>query len=167
MAEIIPHWLTKQASLAPDQIAIETEHGESITFSKLAEKSKCFARKLASLDIGEGSHVGILSTNGIPMVVAIHALSYLGAVVVLLNTRLTKDELAYQMKDAEVLSVLTCDHMSTKAEEMDFNIPIKSFSNIEQLQEKHVKLRNEINLDSIFTIIYTSGTTGFPKGVIH
>lgn len=167
MADVIPHWLTKQASLAPHQIAIETEHGESITFSALEEKSKSFARKLASLDIGEGSHVGILSTNGIPMVIAIHALSYLGAVVVLFNTRLTKDELAYQMKDAEVLSVLTCDHMETKAEEMDLNIPMKSFSKIEQLQEKHVKLRTEINLDSIFTIIYTSGTTGFPKGVIH
>lgn len=167
MTRVIPHWLTKQASLVPNQTAIENEIGKSITFSSLEEQSKCLARKLATLDIKEGSHIGILSTNEISMVVVIHALSYLGAVVVLLNTRLTKEELAYQIKDAEVSTLLVCDQLEIKAKEMDFNIPIKSFSEIEQLPVRKVKLLSEINLDSIFTIIYTSGTTGFPKGVVH
>lgn len=167
MAEIIPHWLTKQASLAPHQIAIETEHGESITFLALEKKSKQFAKKLATLDIAEGSHIGILSTNDISMVVAIHAISYLGAVAVLLNTRLTEEELIYQMNDAEVSMILTCDYHKATAKQMDFHIPAKSFSEVDQLLEKQVKLHSEINLDAVFTIIYTSGTTGFPKGVIH
>lgn len=167
MAEVIPHWLTKRASLAPNQLAIETEHGASITFSSLKTASESFARKLATLDVTEGSHVGILSTNGIPMIIAIHALSYLGAVAVLLNTRLTKEELAYQINDAEVSIVLTCDHHKATAQQIDFNVPVKSFSAVEQLPEKQVNLCSEINLNAIFTIIYTSGTTGFPKGVIH
>lgn len=167
MTEIIPHWLTKQASLAPHQIAIETENGKSLTFSELEEKSKSFARKLASLDIGEGSHVGILSTNGIPMVIAIHALSYLGAIVVLLNTRLTEEELKYQINDAAVSMIVTCDDHKEIAKQMDFHVLVKSYTEINQLLEKQVKLHAEINLDAAFTIIYTSGTTGFPKGVIH
>ena len=93
MAEVIPHWLTKQADLAPNQIAIELDNGNKINFKQLREKSQQFARKLAMLDITEGTHVGILSTNCMEMVIPIHALSYLGAVGVLLNTRLTTNEL--------------------------------------------------------------------------
>ncbi len=167
MNEMIPHWLTKQASLAPQKVAIETESGESITFLELEKASKRFAKKLVTLDIVERSHVGILSTNEISMVVAIHALSYLGAVAVLLNTRLTDEELKYQTTDAAVSLILTCDHHEIVAKQMNFNVPVKSFSQVDQLSEKQAKLHSEINLDDAFTIIYTSGTTGFPKGVIH
>lgn len=167
MSEIIPHWLTKQASLAPRQIAIETENGKSITFSELEKASKSFAKKLATLGTTEGSHVGILSTNEIPMVIAIHAISYLGAVAVLLNTRLTEEELMYQINDAEVSLIVTCEHLEVEAKQMSFPIPVKSFSEVDQLLEKKVKLHGEINLNAVFTIIYTSGTTGFPKGVLH
>lgn len=167
MAEMIPHWLTKQALLAPQKIAIETETGESITFLQLEKQSKRFAKKLATLDIGEGSHVGILSANEIPMIIAIHALSYLGAVTVLLNTRLTEEELTYQIKDAKVSMIMTSQDYKSDAKKIGFHIPVKSFSMIEQLSEKQVKLRSEINLNANFSIIYTSGTTGLPKGVIH
>jgi len=167
MAEMIPHWLTKQALLAPQKIAIETETGESITFLQLEKQSKHFAKKLATLDIGEGSHVGILSANEIPMIIAIHALSYLGAVTVLLNTRLTEEELTYQIKDAKVSMIMTSQDYKSDVKKIGFHIPVKSFSMIRQLSEKQVKLRSEINLNANFSIIYTSGTTGLPKGVIH
>lgn len=167
MSDVIPHWLSKQASLAPNQIAIETEKGESITFLSLEQESKRFAKRLATLGIEKGSHVGILSANGIPMVIAIHALSYLGAVGVLLNTRLTNKELTYQMKDAEISLLLTCDKHITNGKEIMPHIYVRSFAEIEQLQEKQVILNSEIHVNDMFTIIYTSGTTGFPKGVIH
>ncbi len=161
MPEIIPHWLTKQATIAPNQTAIELEDGTALTFLDLKEKSQHFAQKLAQLDIKQGSHVAILSKNNVDMVIAIHALSYLGAVAVMLNTRLTEEELAYQISDAEVSHVLAQSH-DTK-----FSVPVYTFSEVKILQEKSVELRTEINLDDMFTIIYTSGTTGFPKGVVH
>ncbi|GAB3047459.1 o-succinylbenzoate--CoA ligase [Virgibacillus ainsalahensis] len=167
MAEIIPHWLTKQASLAPEQTAIENLSGEKMTFLELKEKSQHFAKKLAANSVKEGTHVGILSSNSSSMVIAIHALSYLGAVSVMLNTKLTKEELNYQIKDAEVSLILTSENLYETTEEMNFSISVHSFSQIDREGEKNIKLRQEINLDDPFTIIYTSGTTGFPKGVIH
>ncbi|MFB4169250.1 o-succinylbenzoate--CoA ligase [Virgibacillus sp. JSM 102003] len=161
MPEIIPHWLTKQATNSPDQTAIELENGTALTFLELKEKSQHFALKLAQIDIKQGSHVAILSNNNVDMVIAIHALSYLGAVAVMLNTRLTEEELEYQISDAEVSHVLA-ENNST-----NFSVPVYTFSKVNSLQEKSVGLRTEINLDDMFTIIYTSGTTGFPKGVIH
>ena len=167
LGEMIPHWLSKRAQLSPQKIAIEAESGESITFFELEKRSKCFAEKLASLDIEKGSCVGILSTNEISMVVAIHAISYLGAIAVLLNTRLTEEELIYQVTDAEVSLILTCDDYVSHAQQMDFHVPVRSFSEVNQLLKQQVQLHQEINLEADFTIIYTSGTTGFPKGVVH
>src|SRR5690625_2238889 len=150
---MVPHWLSKQALLSPQKTAIETENGESVTFLELETQSKCFAEKLASLDIGEGSRVGIFSANDISMVVAIHAISYLGAIAVLLNTRLTEEELIYQTTDAEVSLILTCDHYVSTIKQMNFRVPVRSFSEVDQLLNKHVQLHTEINLDADFTII--------------
>ncbi|TFJ92809.1 o-succinylbenzoate--CoA ligase [Lentibacillus salicampi] len=161
MAEMIPHWLTKQADLAPDQTAIELTDGTTYTFLELKEKSQSFARKLRGLGVQKGSKVGILSGNHIDMVVAIHALTYLEAVAVMLNTRLTKQELNYQLNDAEVELVLA----QNNGEELV--AAIATFTEVRNVHEQQGELCTEINLDAGFTIIYTSGTTGFPKGVVH
>ncbi|WP_156288549.1 o-succinylbenzoate--CoA ligase [Oceanobacillus salinisoli] len=166
MTETIPHWLTKQADLAPNQIAIELDNGEICTFNELKVSSQKFARKLAQSGVQEGTHVGILSNNSISMIAAIHALSYLGAVGVLLNTRLTAEELNYQVKDADVSLLLTAEELKEEGRQLQVD-SIQSFSEIHYLPEKDVRLRTELRLDDTFTIIYTSGTTGFPKGVIH
>jgi O-succinylbenzoic acid--CoA ligase len=167
MAEIIPHWLTKQAELKPNHMAIEKENGDMVTFSQLKKQSQQFARKLACLGITKGTHIGIRSTNQVSMVVVIHALSYLGAVSVMLNTRLTKAELSYQIEDAETAMVLTCDSLGQSTKDMKLSVPVKTFNDVTILPEKDIALRTEINLADTFTILYTSGTTGFPKGVIH
>ncbi|WP_068672743.1 o-succinylbenzoate--CoA ligase [Oceanobacillus sp. Castelsardo] len=166
MSEIIPHWLTKQADLAPNQIAIEMEYGETYTFKQLKEASQRFARKLTKLNVGEGTHVGILSGNSIEMIVAIHALSYLGAIGVLLNVRLTRPELEFQLKDANVSILLTSDEYKMSASQIEVSM-VKSFTEINVLHEEKIPLKTELDLEEVFTIIYTSGTTGFPKGVLH
>lgn len=166
MGEIIPHWLTKQAELSPNRIAIEWEDGRRVTFHQLKTRSQQLARKLANSGVKKGSHVAILSPNSMEMVTAIHALSYLGAVIVLLNIRLTAEELNFQVKDAEVSHLLTDDSMLETGQKLNVNV-ITSFTMAEKSAEKDVALQEEINLDDPFTIMYTSGTTGFPKGVVH
>jgi len=167
MAEtIIPHWLSKQAELKPNQVAIELVNGSKMTFKELCDQSKSYARKLAHLGISKGSHVGILSTNHSSMVITIHALSYLGAVIVLLNTKLTNRELQYQIDDAEISTLLYLDVLAEKATHIQTNT-MKSFTEVNSYGEIDQPLQEEINLANPFTIIYTSGTTGFPKGVIH
>ncbi|RKQ29568.1 o-succinylbenzoate--CoA ligase [Oceanobacillus halophilus] len=166
MSETIPHWLTKQADLVPNKKAIELYNGKAYTFHELKAASQSFARKLSQLGVKKGTHVGILSNNGIAMITAIHALSYLGAVGVLLNTRLTTNEINYQVTDAEVSILLTADECKQTADPLNVE-QVYSFSDVERFTEKEIILASELCLDDTFTIIYTSGTTGFPKGVIH
>lgn len=124
------------------------------------------AAKLAYLGVREGDHVGILSDNQIPMVSAIHALSYLGAVGVLLNTRLTPGELNYQLEDASVTILLTSETFENKAHALLAREKL-TFSKLSHLPAETFEPKTELALDDAFTIMYTSGTTGMPKGVIH
>ena len=166
MAEVIPHWLTKQADLHPNGLAIEMDNGEKITFHELKEKSEQLAKKLAGSGIKKNDRIGILATNSITMVAIIHALSYLGAVSVLLNIRLTEREMNFQLNDAGVSLLLTADSLQEQGEKTNAEV-VQSFSEIEKLEQKEIELKKEINLADPYTIIYTSGTTGFPKGVVH
>lgn len=165
MNESMPHWLTKQAFLNPQKIAIECAEGQSFTFLQLHEKSVQFAKKLAQLGIERGSRIAVLSNNSIDMIVAIHALSYLRAVVVLLNSRLTAKELTYQLEKSKATLLLTTENW-LEIKQLSFQ-PVHTFSEVQNLVEKDVTLAEEIILSDPFTMMFTSGTTGAPKGVIH
>lgn len=167
MQEKIPHWLTKRAYLSPEAPAIELDTGEVITFIELKNKAEQLARQLANLGIGKNDKVGLFFGNEREMIIAIHSISYLGSVAVLLNTRLTKSEITYQVEDAEVKLVLTSDSLYDHVLEMNLPSIVKRFSEIREEEEKDVPLVCEISLQDPYTIVYTSGTTGNPKGVVH
>src|SRR5690625_5100244 len=166
MSETIPHWLTKQADLAPNKLALEIDEEISLTFKELYNKSKQIAQKLNNLNINPKDRIAILSTNSLDMLMTIHALSYLDAIVVLLNTRLTRSELNYQIKNSEATLLITTEELCQE-KKLETN-KVKTFTEIKELKQNVDKPLNEsVNLNDIWTIMYTSGTTGLPKAVGH
>lgn len=164
MNQIMPHWLTKQAELSPNKIAIEMDR-KTLTFSQLQEQSECFARKITSLGISSQSNVAILSNNQLEVIIAIHALTYLQFPIVMLNTRLSNRELTYQINQSEVSLLITTDKLrNEKALEHPNQ---KTFSEIHSLPEANVELVKHIDLTKPCTMMFTSGTTGLPKAVVH
>lgn len=165
MNETIPHWLSKQADTNPNHVALELYDGRTFTFRQLKEKSESYARKLARLGVNSGDKIAFLSPNSVEMVIAIHAASYLGAVIVFLNTRLTKHELTYQLTHSDATYLLSTKELLA-GKGLTFNNCF-TFSELGKLEEKAVPLADEINLTQPFTMMYTSGTTGAPKAVVH
>lgn len=169
-ADIMPNWLQKRADLTPNRIALKF-HEEEWTFSQLNIASIRTAKRIASLGVKKGEKVAVLLHNGTHTVELIHALEYLGAVIVFLNTRLSHFELSWQIVDsnASLLIYDAYNHdktMDISQIESTSSLQIMEWSGIKDLHEVEVPLQSEFDLNSIHSIIYTSGTTGHPKGVM-
>ncbi|PHB22000.1 o-succinylbenzoate--CoA ligase [Bacillus pseudomycoides] len=157
--EKMPNWLMQRSFLTPERTAIETKE-EKITFLELHEKVGSICEHLSYLQIEKGQKVAVLMKNGTQMITVIHALSYIGAVAVLLNTRLSREELLWQMDDAEVVSLVTDQEFETE------QVLVYAFEEVVNGPKKTAVVQEEFSLEESMTIIYTSGTTGKPKGVI-
>ena len=173
MGEKIPHWLDKQNELNPDHIALETPEGTVMNFNELRRESLEMAESLLEKGIKPGDHVALLAENSSEFPICIHALSYVGATIVLLNIRLTPNELVYQLNDAQVNCLITGKQTEGKALEVldEAEAPVIPAFRMDKVARKAVTDRahfsKEIDLDQVFTMMYTSGTTGRPKAVMH
>ncbi|MFZ5944648.1 MAG: o-succinylbenzoate--CoA ligase [Bacillota bacterium] len=167
-SERMPNWLHKRATLTPERIALRAED-KAWTFTKLNKRSQKTAQRFAQLGVRDGDHVALLVNNSFHTVEIIHALEYLGVIIVLLNTRLTSYELAWQLKDSGTTYLIyDNDHEETVSAIMLQNPAIQTVTTKQllALQGIDTPLKYEFDLDQVHTIIYTSGTTGQPKGVM-
>lgn len=169
-ADIMPNWLQKRADLTPNRIALKF-HEEEWTFAQLNIAAIRTAKRIGSLGIKKGDHVAVLLQNGTHTVEIIHALQYLGAITVFLNTRLSPYELSWQLGDSNAGLLIFDANNREKAIEVSQiestpTIQKLAWNEIGDLTETEIPLQTECNLSSIHSIIYTSGTTGHPKGVM-
>lgn len=162
--EVIPHWLDKRAFLSPEQPALTFE-GNTYSFQDMQKEAKRIAAQIHSLGVGDGDHIGVYFHNHEKMVFFIHALTYIGAVGVFLNTRLTEQEIVFQVTDAECTHIFHDNHLP-EMNNLPSNVHRLSYKELTDIPPVEGTFYTELPLDKPFTILYTSGTTGSPKGVV-
>jgi len=175
--EVLPDWLIRSAENAPEREALV--YGElRLTFGELRRRAERMARRMATAGITVGTRVALLAHNSADYALIVHALPRLGAILIPLNTRLTAEELRWQLTDVRA-TVLIGDaaHSETitalgralpplRLLSLDDGHDEASMPSIATLPEADVTLRTEIDLAATQAIIYTSGTTGQPKGAL-
>jgi O-succinylbenzoic acid--CoA ligase len=185
MVMLLTDWLARAAANYPDKLAVRCG-GVDWTFAELDHQATKMARYLATLGVTPGDRVALLAGNGLPFIAVVHALTRLGATLVPLNTRLTVDELRWQLADVGAKLLLSDDHFSPMAQGIAQELPnvphaplpalpltTRQLCGAETGQAQVIAPTNpsqiaygQIDLDAPQAIIYTSGTTGQPKGAI-
>src|SRR5579883_1483700 len=183
-ATLLPNWLMRCAENVPERLALCCGQLRW-TFAELDRQAQHLARQLATLNVREGSRVALLAANSLAYVVFVHALTRLGAILVPLNTRLTHEELCWQLRDVKATLLVSTEDMAARAGALDEALPelprailhahrpTTETTAIDLLRPDNTPYppgelapRPLIDLSATQVIMYTSGTTGKPKGVI-
>lgn len=164
MNQTFPNWLKQRAELTPNRLAVKTDEVE-LTFEDLYQRVQIQVQHLAFLGVKKGEHVGVLMRNSIEMIEIIHAIFSIGAVVVLLNNRLSSKEITWQLADVQAKHVICHEQFLFDVDEEMNVILAEKIHKTNRL--KNNELFEGFTSDQVATIMYTSGTTGHPKGVMQ
>ncbi len=172
-SDMLPDWPGRCAENFPDHMAVQC--GETRwSFAELERQVSRLARQLAAAGAREGSRVALLAANGLAYVTCVHALTRLRAVLVPLNTRLTLDELCWQVRDVHAALLVSDTRFAALADGIARAVPglaratlisVPEGVALQNAAEADSPLHTLIDLDATQAIIYTSGTMGRPKGV--
>ena len=146
----------------PDATAVISEE-ESLSYSVFRDRIDSFTIYYKNTGINFNDKVAILSGNNLKFVISIFSLWQIGAVPVLLNTRLLNAEIF------ELINFTGCKYLITNlAFEKDAasRIKIIKFPEAEYSSVKVNNGRRKINFEDTAVVIFTSGSTGKPKGVM-
>src|SRR5256712_5343514 len=99
----------------PDRTAL-IEGERSLTWEQFFRTRTRLAHSLAALGIGAGQHAVVYAHNSLENLIAGAAVRALGAIPVPMNHRLTAEEVAYILDNADATAVLVRDAFLPKAE---------------------------------------------------
>ncbi|MEJ2008336.1 MAG: fatty acid--CoA ligase [Acidobacteriota bacterium] len=153
------------------------------TYREFNERCDRLSNALLRLGLKQGERVAFLSFNCHRLLEAYYGVPQLGAILLPLNIRLSGEELAYILNDAEP-SVLFFDpefipliealrpgirsvrhHIALRGAAPAWAHP-KSYDEVlAEAEPAEIDYRN-IDENSVAELFYTSGTTAYPKGVM-
>ena len=154
--------LRQAAARNPATVALIDEGRGSITYGQLRERCEELALGLRSAGLGPKDRVGLLCRNSAEMVETLIAITLLGADPVLMNTGLSRPQLAAVAADQNLKILIHDDEFAGfSAPE-----PTAGFPASLSLAELTVGGPGDLTPPERpgRTIILTSGTTGRPKG---
>ena len=140
----------------------------SLTYGQLHERARALAAGLDALGVPQGARVAVVSHNSARLLEAFFGVTSWGRVLVPINFRLSRDEVAYIVEHSgstvlmvdpeldEALADVTAEHRFVLGKATD-----------DALLRAGVEPSpwSEPDEDATATINYTSGTTARPKGV--
>lgn len=174
------HLFEDQVNKTPSAVALV--YGDKhLTYGELNSKANQLAHSLMKAGVGPDILVGIYIERSLDMLVGLLGILKAGGAYVPLDPSYPKERLAYMLKDAQPLVLLTQDRLRGKLfEQRGANREEKRSSgdlfaqlNVISLDTEWDKIAHESTLNPVTEtkstnlayVIYTSGSTGKPKGV--
>ncbi|WP_027126842.1 class I adenylate-forming enzyme family protein [Gelidibacter mesophilus] len=165
-------WTAKWADYTPEKIAITSyDTNRSYTYSDLNRYANRLIEMLAELQLEEGDRIAVLAEHCLDYMVLFVACQRMGIIIVPLNYRLSRKEIAKLILDCTPsLVIYNANHHDKVAALPQENLKAVAFNALRTFFEKagSASIKDvQIKADNPLFIFYTSGTTGAPKGVIY
>jgi len=167
-------FLRRSARVFPDKVAVV--HGERrMTYREFEESVDRLASALRAAGLEPGDRVAFIAPNIPALLEAHYGVPASGAVLVAINTRLARDDVAYILAHCGA-RIVFCDHEFVDlVEGIDIDVvriddtgkpddPYEQFLAGGSTEWFEHPLTDE---EGVISINYTSGTTGRPKGVMY
>jgi fatty-acyl-CoA synthase len=167
-------FLTRGATVYPDRVAVIDEPDQpagclgTLTFAELQRRVRAIGAGLDEMGIAAGERIAVVSFNAARMLELFYAATATGRIVVPINFRLKRDEVAYIVEHSGA-SLLVVDPDLDEAL-ADVPAPQRLVLGPQSDQallrfDASPRSWDGINENATATINYTSGTTAQPKGV--
>jgi fatty-acyl-CoA synthase len=140
-----------------------------LTYAELNQRVHAFASALQLAGVVPGDRVAVLARNSLLALEAHFAVPLIGAILVMLNTRLQTGELATILNHSGA-KILLGDDLVAPLLAITAEIP-----QVERIVTDYEEFLlggstltpHDVAEDDVISINYTSGTTGAPKGVMY
>ena len=182
----IGSYLSESAQTAPDAIAI-VEGRTRLTYSDLLRSVQEFAGGLKSIGVQRGDVVSIILPNWWEAAVAMHAVTWMGAVVNPIVPIYRHAELSFIFRQAKTRAVIVpavhrnFDYVTMLREvreQLDLPLAIviarpesdtadDTHSWLDVATGSEPEVDEDAAASEVAMLLYTSGTTAEPKGVLH
>ncbi len=150
-----------------------------LSWAEFCGRNHRFAHALSGAGVGLGDRVGIVMSNGLPMLQALFGSMAAGACTVPINLSVSDDALVSMLQDAQVSALVVSDDQLPRLQALESQLPaeviriaetpkpgwygIEAFCDGQDTSLPRLDIADVLPLN----IIYSSGTTGLPKGIVH
>ncbi|WP_460233035.1 class I adenylate-forming enzyme family protein [Aurantivibrio plasticivorans] len=186
---LLPDILSLHGKWRNNQPAVICED-DSLSWRELMDLTHQFANGVIAKGIQRGDRVGVVMSNGVPMLQVLLGIMSAGAISVPINLSVNSEALVNMMRDANVSAIIVtsdqlfridalrqelpasvelfvCDKKLTDEKECDEQP--RHWITVEDLCDSQPNSQPDVSIDQddLLNIIYSSGTTGMPKGIAH
>ena len=177
--------LNRSFERSPEVTAI-VDGDRRISYRELDRMASNLAANLFARGVRKGERVAVMLVNQMETIVAVVAISRLGAILIPVGSRLRKPEISWVFEDAAPIAVIHGPAFIAEipddgpARDMRFVVGTPGWDALldaamprDQANERdgatdvaNLAAGADIGEDDIYGILYTSGTTGLPKGAM-
>ena len=168
--------LLRNAQQRPTALATACE-GRQHNWRELADRVARYAQVLRTLGLLPGDRVGIVALNSDHYLETFYAVPWAGGIIVPINTRWSKPEIAYALADADIRLLIVDEQFAALVGELAAESGLTvlglgattgtGIANVETLLAQATPAPEAGRAgDDVAGIFYTGGTTGRSKGVM-